>query len=97
MKILLIFESILKNILGKEQINISGDYSTINDVVNFIYDYCKKIGKIDQLKTSIGDKRDFYDKIVIILNDIEISALDGKETTLNDEDQIVFIPITHGG
>ncbi|MCW4024323.1 MAG: MoaD/ThiS family protein [Candidatus Bathyarchaeota archaeon] len=34
---------------------------------------------------------------LILVNGKEISVLAGLETTLQDGDEVVFIPITHGG
>ena len=34
---------------------------------------------------------------LILVNGREISVLDGYETKLNDGDEIVFIPVVHGG
>lgn len=35
--------------------------------------------------------------MLVLVNGREISALDGSETVLNDEDEIVFVPVMHGG
>ncbi len=35
--------------------------------------------------------------VLILINGREVSALDGLMTKLNDGDEIVIIPVTHGG
>ncbi len=34
---------------------------------------------------------------LILINGREISVLKGLETTLNDSDEVVFVPVVHGG
>jgi molybdopterin converting factor small subunit len=34
---------------------------------------------------------------LILLNGVEVSALKGEETEVNDGDSIILIPISHGG
>ena len=34
---------------------------------------------------------------LILVNDREISVLDGLETKLSDGDEVVFVPVVHGG
>ncbi|MCD6380797.1 MAG: MoaD/ThiS family protein [Candidatus Odinarchaeota archaeon] len=34
---------------------------------------------------------------VVLVNDIEISALRGEKTRLREGDRLVFIPVIHGG
>jgi len=35
--------------------------------------------------------------VLILVNEREISVLNGLDTLLNDKDEIVFIPVAHGG
>lgn len=35
--------------------------------------------------------------MLVLVNGREISVLDGFETTLNDDDEVVFVPVMHGG
>ncbi|MEM3616330.1 MAG: MoaD/ThiS family protein [Candidatus Bathyarchaeia archaeon] len=42
----------------------------------------------------LGDPRP---NTLIIVNDREISVLRGLETVLKDGDEVVFIPVSHGG
>ncbi len=34
---------------------------------------------------------------IILVNGIEISVLKGLETTVKDGDEVVFVPVVHGG
>jgi molybdopterin converting factor small subunit len=35
--------------------------------------------------------------MLVLVNGREISVLNGFETTLNDDDEVVFVPVMHGG
>jgi sulfur-carrier protein len=61
---------------------------------------------IDQISQEIPElKRIFSDQelnasrsnSLILVNSKEISVLNGLETKLNDGDEIVFVPVVHGG
>ncbi|MEM4703700.1 MAG: MoaD/ThiS family protein [Candidatus Bathyarchaeia archaeon] len=36
-------------------------------------------------------------KVLVLVNDREISVLNGLETIVNDGDEVVFVPFVHGG
>lgn len=52
-----------------------------------------------QLTKIFGDQplSDSRSNTLILVNGREISVLNGLETTLNDGDEVVFIPVVHGG
>ena len=55
---------------------------------------------IPEMKTNIIHQQSYGDvKInsLIIVNDREISVLNGLDTLLADGDEVVFIPVVHGG
>ncbi len=61
---------------------------------------------LDQISQEIPElKRIFSDQglnasrsnSLILVNSREISVLNGLETKLNDGDEIVFVPVVHGG
>ena len=63
----------------------------------------KLVDKISQempeLKQTFSDQElnDSRSNSLIILNGKEISVLNGLETKLADGDEIVFVPVVHGG
>ncbi len=59
-----------------------------------------KIGQASpRLEKSFGDQQagDSTSNALILVNGREISVLDGLETKLRDGDEIVFVPVVHGG
>ena len=52
-----------------------------------------------QLEKTLSDQQldDSRSNALILINGREISVLNGLETKLNDGDEIVFIPVVHGG
>jgi len=54
---------------------------------------------VPQLERMLSDQQldDSRFNALILVNGREISVLDGLETKLNDGDEIVFVPVVHGG
>jgi len=48
-------------------------------------------------QTPTGQFKEARSKALILVNDREISILNGLKTELKDGDEIVFIPFVHGG
>jgi sulfur-carrier protein len=63
----------------------------------------KLVGKITQefpeLKHTFTDQElnDSRSNSLVLVNGQEISVLNGYETKLKDGDEIVFVPVVHGG
>lgn len=43
------------------------------------------------------DKKSIRNDILILVNDVDINALDGLETLLSENDDVALMPIAHGG
>jgi molybdopterin converting factor small subunit len=44
-----------------------------------------------------ADMKDPRPNALILVSGIEVGALDGIDTTLRDGDEVVFLPVAHGG
>ncbi|MGE5187737.1 MAG: MoaD/ThiS family protein [Betaproteobacteria bacterium] len=67
--------------------------TTVQDVVN-------QLGQqIPELKGTFcyADLNEPHSNSLILVNNKEISILNGYETKLNDGDEVVFVPVVHGG
>jgi molybdopterin converting factor small subunit len=55
--------------------------------------------EMPELKRTFSDQElnDSRSNSLILVNGREISVLNGFETKLNDGDEIVFVPVVHGG
>ncbi|MEM1525230.1 MAG: MoaD/ThiS family protein [Nitrososphaerales archaeon] len=73
----------LKRVLEKSEIEID-NVKTVADLLNFI----SKMIKSETLQLS---------NTLVIVNGIEVSTLQREETMLKDGDEIVLIPVVHGG
>ena len=62
-------------------------------VVQEIAEASGELGRV-LVDPELGDPRP---NAVILVNGKEISVLDGLETEINDGDEIVLIPVIHGG
>lgn len=57
------------------------------------------IEEMPELKRTFSDQElnDSRSNSLILVNGREISILNGLETKLNEGDEIVFVPVVHGG
>jgi molybdopterin synthase sulfur carrier subunit len=69
------------------------EHVSIGELVNEL------TNKLPGLKRSLIDQQleDPRPNALILVNSREISVLNGLETTLKDGDEIVFVPVVHGG
>ncbi len=89
------FVGALRHITGKP--NVTVDYLEDFSVKDLIQ---KLIQDTPQIQTSIVDQQTdgtLKTNALILINDREISVLNGLETKLSDGDEIVFVPVVHGG
>ncbi len=88
------FIGALRHISGKTQLTVEfqQDISLKELVANLSQD-------LPPLEKTFGDQQlnDSKSNTLILVNGREISVLNGYETKLSDGDEIVFIPVVHGG
>ena len=77
---------------GELALNIEGVLS-IKELMNEI------VREVPALKPSLTYQQpeDLRSNTLMLVNGREISALNGLETNLKDGDEIVFVPVVHGG
>ena len=77
---------------GELALNIKGVLS-IKELMNEI------VREVPALKPSLTHQQpeDLRSNTLMLVNGNEISALNGLETNLKDGDEIVFVPVVHGG
>ncbi len=78
--------------VGKSEIKIDLNGSTLEDLLRFLIDKYPKLKK--ELYTKSNELTDY---VCIFVNDKPLSALNGTNTTLkNDDELLFFIPISGG-
>jgi sulfur-carrier protein len=84
----------LRHISGTSELalNINGAIS-IKELIR------KIVREMPALKSSLISQhlKDLKSNALILVNGREISVLNGLESKLNDGDEIVFVPVVHGG
>ena len=87
---------VFRNLAGTDslQVEIQGG-RTVAQVVEKLIDRVRRT----EFEAAIVDRElnDPTPNTLIIVNDKDISALNGLKTQLEDNDEIVLIPISHGG
>ena len=88
------FVGALRHISGKNQFSVNyPEGCSIKGLVEEI------IREMPQLKHTFSDQElnDSRSNSLILVNGKEISVLNGYETKLCEGDEIVFVPVVHGG
>ncbi len=88
------FVGALRHLSGKTHLTLTYQEGTsIKDVVNNISQ------EIPALKKTFydSDLNDARSNSLVLINGVEISVLDGYMTKVSDGDEIVFVPVVHGG
>ena len=88
------FIGAFRSLSGKKQLTLNfQDGFSIKAIVDSISQ------EIPQLKHTFCDQElnDAKSNSLILVNGREISVLEGYETKLSDGDEIVFVPVVHGG
>ena len=88
------FVGALRHLSGKTQLTIDCQEGIM------LKELISKINQqTPQLEKSLVDEhgKDSTTNALILVNGREISVLEGLETKLNDGDEIVFVPVVHGG
>lgn len=88
------FIGALRHLSGKTQLTVNFQEGiSIKELVDKISQ------ELPELKRTFSDQElnDSRSNSLILVNGREISVLNGYETKLNDGDEIVFVPVVHGG
>jgi len=87
---------VLRNLAGRDSLEIEiQEDRTVAQVVEKLIDL---VGRTEFEAAVIDrDLNDPTSNTLIIVNEKEINALNGLKTRLKDTDEIVLIPISHGG
>jgi len=88
------FIGALRKISGKTQLTI--EYQQDMSVKELVTKLSKKMPELEKTfrDDSLNDSRS---NAIILVNGREISVLNGLETNLSNGDEIVFVPVVHGG
>jgi MoaD family protein len=88
------FIGALRNMSGKSKLTVRFDDGIpLREVVK------KIVKELPKLKRALidPDLEDPRPNALILVNGKEISVLKGLETMLEDGDEVVFVPVIHGG
>lgn len=86
---------ILRSISGKSRVSVKLDEpAKVEDVIQRLVELLPKRFKQTLIDPELNDPSP---NALVLVNGVEISALDNLETRVKDKDKIVLIPVTHGG
>ncbi len=86
---------VLQKLAGKDKFSLEFDSSTIiEDVIFRLADSMPLEFKKALIDPELNDPRP---NVLVLLNNTEISVLNGLKTRAGDGDRVVLIPVSHGG
>lgn len=89
------FLGIFKGISGREQFPMELKESvSVREVVERLNEFLPPDFRRILIDPELGDPRP---NVLILLNGREIGVFEGLETKVMDGDEMVFIPVSHGG
>jgi len=88
------FIGALRHISGKTQLTVN--FQEIISLKELLSNITQKFPSLEKTFTD-QQLNDSKSNTLILVNGKEISVLSGLETKLNDGDEIVFVPVVHGG
>lgn len=88
------FIGALRHLSGKTQLTI--DYP-VDATVKSVIDHLSTEFPTLKHTFSDSDLNDSRSNSLVLVNGTEISVLDGYNTKLCDGDEVVFVPVVHGG
>jgi len=84
----------LRHLSGKKQLRVT--YQNGLSLKQLIEQMNREISGLERT-FSDQDLNDSRSNSLILVNGVEVSILKGLETRLNDGDEVVFVPVVHGG
>jgi len=78
---------------SKNKLSVKAENVSLKEIINKIVENRPKL-KRALIDPELNDPRP---NTLILVNGKEINVLDGLETRLKDGDEVVFVPVVHGG
>jgi MoaD family protein len=85
---------VLHGISGKSRITLKLEKPTVRKMMQKLADSLPKEAKKLLVNPEVNDPQP---NMLILINGKEISVLKGLETQLKENDEVVLIPVSHGG
>ena len=85
---------VLRGVSGKSRISLRIEKSTVEAMVRELANSLPKEARrlfLDSDLNYLGSN------VLVLVNGKEISALEGLETEIKEDDEVVVIPVSHGG
>jgi len=88
------FVGSLRAVSKKAEITLTfGRSVSLRDAINSVVEHQPALSGV-LIDLELGDPRK---DVLMLVNEKDTSVLNGLETMLHDEDEVVFVPVVHGG
>ena len=85
---------VLRGVSGKKHISLKLEKPTVRKMMQKLAESLPREAKKLFADSSFSD---IHPNMLILINGKEISALKGLETQIKQDDEVVVIPVSHGG
>jgi MoaD family protein len=85
---------VFRGVSGKSRVTLEIEHPTVRKVIKQLSESLSAEAKRLLLDPELNDPRP---NALILVNGKEISALKGLETEIKEEDEVVIVPVSHGG
>jgi molybdopterin synthase sulfur carrier subunit len=85
---------VFRGLTDIDQLSAEAKHLNVRSVIRLLIDSASKSDRAMLIDPELNDPRP---NALLLLNGREISILRGLETEVNDGDELVIIPIVHGG
>lgn len=85
---------VFRGVSGKSQVTLEIEHPTVRKVIKQLSESLSAEAKRLLLDPELNDPRP---NALILVNGKEISILKGLETEIKEEDEVVIVPVSHGG
>ena len=90
------FLGVYRSIVGRDSVTF--DVASGKKIIDLVRIVSDRIKKPEFTRVFIDPElQDPRPNSVILVNDKEISALNGLKTDLHEDDEVLFVPMVHGG
>ena len=86
---------VLQGITGRHEVSVKFKEPIL--VSQLLQDLCERLGPAFKQTVIDPELNDPRSNTLILVNDVEISALQGLKTKIARNDTVVIIPVSHGG
>lgn len=91
------FIGVLRRLAGKQEIELRPEKGPLT-VSEVIWELCRRVSNTDFERAVVDPRSKTVGlSVIVLVNDKDISVLQGPETPIRSNDVVTLVPVSHGG